>query len=132
MDATAPRNWQTELNTVNTKANKKYLRIKSNIPYTIVVLDEGGPDYTSDFEDKPQDRIDLKVKVTGGEYKSEELTWSLTKGGKESLYGKLVNLFVKNGHDTGYTLHIVAEGEGKSKKYQIKEYNDLMFAGGIQ
>ena len=131
MDEQVPRNWQTELELVNMKKATAYLRLKGQIPYTVTFLDEGGAAYQAEFDDRLLDRVNFKVKASGGEYTGQELTWSFTKGGPDSLYGKMVTLFVRNGKSTGLTIHIVGEGEGRTRKYQIKEYNDLVFSGVV-
>jgi hypothetical protein len=126
MEATT-RNWGTELENVNAMKQSKYVRLKTGVPYAVTFLDEGGVDYPTEFDNRTTTRIDFKVRVLGGEYNNEDMVWSVTKGGRDSLYGKLCKLFSSRLKAAGYTVHVIAQGEGKEKKYSLKEFNDLLF-----
>ena len=116
-----------------------FFKPKAGVPYEVLFIDGGGPIYEKAFKvgDAAKKRQDFKVKVRGGEYAEKELTWTQTIGGKDSLYGKLTALFgawQKSGKTVrGSLIHIGCTGDGKDRKYQIIEYNNLqtqmLFAG---
>ena len=60
----------------------------------------------------------------------KDMIWSVTvgKGVRSSLYGKLAQLFARAGKAAGQVLDVVAVGEAETRKYEIKQYNDLLFA----
>lgn len=125
METKTNTNWNKEYEEVKQRGSGNYLRVESEIPYKITFLDEGSADYEHEFEDRVTVRRDFRVKVSGGEYNTEELTWSLTKGGPESLYGMLVKLFSNAGQATGVTVNVKARGEGRQRRYTIKEFEAL-------
>ncbi len=98
---------------------KDWFKAKSGVPYKVLFLDEGGERYLQEYEGKPNERVDFQVKVSGGEYDKKDLIWTLTVGGKESLYGMVCKLFSDNGKATDLILDVSCSGDGRSRRYTV-------------
>lgn len=129
------RDWSKEKETVDAVQSTLWFRPKSNTPYKVTFLNDGGPDYTTEFDDRTLTRVDFEVKVSGGEYNGDQLKWSVTKGGKESLYGMLVYVFAHVGGALNNMVDVAANGEGRNRRYTVRQFNDLVFSqtegGGV-
>lgn len=110
-----------------------YFKLVKDTPYTVVFLDEGRQ-YEKLFPEQkePKTCIDFKVRVTGGGLLGKEMVWTITRGQgvRTSLFGKLAQLFSRNGCATGLSVDVVAVGDAQARKYEIKQYNELLFSQG--
>jgi hypothetical protein len=113
--------WDKEMETVKEMSKGDWFKAESDVEYIVKFLDEGGEPIEKVFEDRAITQVPFKVKVTDEENNSKECTWTVTKGGDDSCYGKLVAMFQKKGKATGVTLLITAVGDGKSRRYLVKE-----------
>jgi hypothetical protein len=129
---TTVRNWNDELKKSESASN--FLKMKANVPYSITIVDEG-TDSTKDFQERKVTQVNFNVKVTGDGMVGQPCVWSVTRevGGKavgpDSLWRKLAKIAVANGERLmGMTIDIRCEGEGRDRKYLVKQFSDLMFA----
>jgi hypothetical protein len=108
-----------------------YLKFKSGTPYSLVLLDGGTAVYKKKFpgNDTEKECKDFHVRVSGGEYSDTEKTWTITLGGKQSLAYmvlKVLSTWKKTGKPiVGATLHVGCNGEGRDRKYVVKEFTEL-------
>jgi hypothetical protein len=125
------RNWTDEEKKLSD--GSKYFKPQADTAYSVTFLDEGSAEYERkpfEGQSNPKKAIDFCVRVTGGGMVATEQIWTVTKGAgvKTSLYGMLVTLFARNGgKSTNLTVDIAATGKDKDRRYQIKQYNDLVF-----
>jgi hypothetical protein len=110
--------WQTEADKLG--KGGKYFTLEPNKAYTVKFLNNGidvEEEYKGDIIQKRQ----FEVEVNG-----ETKTWSIAKGvTAKSLYGKLVQLFLRNGTAVGYVVHVVKDDSGDKNEYLVKEYEDM-------
>jgi hypothetical protein len=123
------RNWSEEVKKLSESA---YLKMEKGITYSVLFLDEGGAEYErKPFPGQsgtPRRAVDFRVKVTGGGMVGKEQVWTVTKAlRKDSVWGMLSTLFEKSKKAAGFVVDVTATGDGKEKKYHIKQYNDLLF-----
>lgn len=123
-------NWEEELGKLN--AGTEFFQPKARTPYEITFLDFGGPLYTKSFEGgEAKERKDFKVRVSGGQYLNNELTWTLSVGGKKGLYGMLLCVFASwakaKKSMVGGVVHISCDGEKRERKYVVQEFANLLF-----
>ena len=114
------RNWNEEKKHVDEAGNKNWFKPESEVSYQVLFLDEGGVDYQREFEDRVLTQVDFHVKVTGGGLVGVDHVWTLTKGGPDSLFGKLVDKFVKGGQAKGCVVEVTAVGSGKNRRYLVR------------
>jgi len=114
------RNWTDEKKHVDEAGNKNWFKLDNEVSYQVLFLDEGGPEYQREFEERVLTQIDFKVKVTGGGVVGVEHCWTVTKGGPDSLFGKLVAKFVEKGKATGTVVEVTAVGSGKNRRYLVR------------
>lgn len=116
-------NWDDEYEEVEARIGGNWFKPEAETTYEIKFLDEGKDLEPKTFDDgRTVHQRQFKIQV--GE---EEYDWSLTKGGTESLYGMLVALFKQSGRASGLVVHVRASGDGKNRRYTVKEFNDLQF-----
>jgi hypothetical protein len=122
-------NWQEEEKKLGESGGASLNKaMKVDVPYAVTFLDEGSP-FSDTYEGVTRDKVVFRVRVTGGGMVGEELSWFTTKTRRrDSLYGMLTTLFAKAGKAMGMTVNCVASGSNKDRRYQLKEYNDLIFA----
>lgn len=121
------RDWNKEKEEVDAVQSQMWFKPKSNTAYKITFLDDGSEEYQAIFDEKSLTRIDFMVSVAGGEYKGDTLKWSVNKGGKESLFGMLVYVFCHVGGAKNNIVDVAANGEGRNRRYVLKQFNDLVF-----
>jgi hypothetical protein len=125
------RNWTEEEKKLSD--GSRYFKPQADTAYSVTFLDEGSSEYERkpfDGQSNPKKAIDFAVRCTGGGMVAVEQIWTVTKGAgvKTSLYGMLVTLFSRNGgKSTGLTVDVAATGKDKDRRYQIRQYNDLVF-----
>lgn len=119
-EQTNVRNWMDEKKMVDAIGKVNWFKPENEVTYQVTFLDDGGPDYTREFEDRTLTQVDFRVMVTGGGVVAAEHSWSVTKGGPDSLYGKLVGLFASRGKAVGVTVEVTAVGEGRSRRYLVR------------
>ena len=128
-DTTLERDWTRELVEAQERMGGKWFKAEDGIFYHVTFKDEGGAEYIQTFDGKELTKVDFQVEVNGGNYNGEQIIWSLTKGGLDSLWIKLATLFTENKGAAGYTVNVKANGEGRQRRYVVKEYNELTFSG---
>lgn len=114
------RNWTEELETVNEMGSKNWFKPESQVTYQVVFQDEGGPENKKEFDERTITQVDFKVKVTGGGSVGVDHTWTITKGGPDSLFGQLTKIFEGLGKSTGANVEVTAVGDGKSRRYLVR------------
>lgn len=114
------RNWTEEKVKVDELGSKNWFKPESKVSYQVTFQDEGGADYEREFDERTITQVDFKISVTGGGVVGEAYTWTITKGGPDSLYGQLVNVFAVNKMAKGVTVEVTAVGDGKSRRYLVK------------
>jgi len=119
------RDWKSELE--NLKETGNWFKPQTEVPYKILFLDEGGEHYEKEYEGRTSDRIDFQVRVSGGEYNKNDLTWTMTVGGRKSLYGMACRVFAAKGKATDEVLDMSCSGVGRDRRYTLKQFSDLMF-----
>jgi 6-phosphogluconate dehydrogenase (decarboxylating) len=121
MEQTEMRDWNKEKEQVDAIGMKNWFKPEPRVNYQVTFLDEGGPEYERTFEDERTiTQVDFCVRVTGGGVVGQEYTWTVTKGGPDSLYGQLVEVFVKKGKAVGCTVEVDVRGEGKQRRYFVR------------
>jgi hypothetical protein len=117
--------FKTEL--ANLKAGGNFFKPSSGST-KIKFLDNGGDKYLKDFGDgKEKERIDFKVEVNG-----EELTWSISTGGKNSLYGQIIKLGAHLGKLEGETITLLRKGDGMETDYTVVESVSIPDESGLK
>jgi len=114
------RDWTDEKVKVDELGSKNWFKPESKVSYQVTFKDEGGGDYEREFDDRTITQVDFKISVTGGGAVGVDHTWTVTKGGPDSLYGQLVGVFAERGAATGATAEVTAVGDGKSRRYLVK------------
>ena len=121
MQTDIARDWTKENEEVQKLGDQNWFKPEADQEYIITFLDEGGEEYEKEFEDRVLTRIDFRVRVIDEQDQASEHVWSLTKGGKESLYGKLVGVFAEVKQASGVKVLVTAVGEGKGRRYLVKK-----------
>lgn len=124
---TTMRDWSKELVEAQMQTGTTWFKAEDGISYEVRFTNDGSPEYTQDFDGKELVKVDFKVVVSGGSYDKTDCIWSVTKGGSDSLWIKLAALFTNNMGAIGYIVNVKAKGDGRQRRYIVKEYNDLTF-----
>ena len=119
------RDWGQEKKEADEIGNRTWFKPEADVEYIVKFLDEGGPEIPKTFEDRDLIQIEFKVEVTDEQDVKLEYTWTITKGGKDSCYGKLTNIFAEAGHSTGVVVLVTAVGDGKSRRYLVKKPRNI-------
>ena len=114
------RNWTDEMKTVNEMGSKNWFKPESQVTYQVVFQDDGGPEIKKEFDERTITQVEFKVNVTGGGVVGEAYTWTITKGGPDSLYGQLAKIFEGRGKAAGASVEVTAVGDGKSRRYLVR------------
>ena len=104
--------------------DSKYLKLKPNSKTLVYFLDDGSEVYTKKFTDKDAQMVDFKVQVSENGVDVEK-TWSMSVGGKTSLYGQIMFVAAKKNALKGETLTVMRQGDTKdTTKYTVIEAVD--------
>ena len=104
--------------------DSKYLKLKPNSKTLVYFLDDGSEVYTKKFADKDAQMVDFKVQVSENGVDVEK-TWSMSVGGKTSLYGQIMFVAAKKNALKGETLTVMRQGDNKdTTKYTVIEAVD--------
>ncbi len=122
------RNWTNEAKEADEISNKNWFKPADGVEYIVTFLDEGGSENVRQFEDRSITQIDFRIKSVDEQNQTQEQIWTVTKGGKDSCFGKLVHIFAEKGKATDTIVLVTAVGEGKNRRYLVKTPR----AGGLQ
>ena len=104
--------------------DSKYLKLKPNSKTLVYFLDDGSAVYTKKFTDKDVQMVDFKVQVSENDVDVEKV-WSMSVGGKTSLYGQIMCVAAKKNALKGETLTMMRQGDTKdTTRYTIVEAVD--------